>query len=285
MEGKYEVTIRTNPTGFAADHLLETVKVGDKFRATSPQGFFYYEDLRDPENVIALAGGSGITPFLSMARAIADGTEDFNLTILFGSRTEEQILFKEEFDRLAAENDKIKVVHILSDEEKEGYEHGFISADLIKKYMTDDCCIFACGPDAFYKFLDKELPKLGLPKKNLRFEARPITKKVEEDQDFPDIARGKTFKLTVKQGPNQWETTAASNEPILVAIERAGIAAPSRCRSGECGWCRSKVLSGYYFVPENADFRRWADKKHRYIHPCCSFPCSDIVIDVPFEYV
>ena len=50
--------------------------------------------------IVGLAGGSGITPFLSMARAIADGTEDFNLTILFGSRTEEQILFKGELAEL-----------------------------------------------------------------------------------------------------------------------------------------------------------------------------------------
>ncbi|MBR0374376.1 MAG: 2Fe-2S iron-sulfur cluster binding domain-containing protein [Mogibacterium sp.] len=284
LAGKYEITIRTNPTGFAADYLLANVKVGDKFRSSSPQGFFYYEDLRDPYNIIGLAGGSGITPFLSMARAIAEGTEDFNLTIIFGSRTEEQILFKDEFDELA-KCDKIKVIHVLSDEEKEGYEHGFISADLVKKYMDGDCSIFACGPEAFYKFLEKELPKLGLERKNVRYEAKPITKKVEEDQDFPDASKGQTYKVTVKQGPNEYVIDAVCNEPLLVAMERAGIKAPSRCRSGECGWCRSKVTGGFFFVPEVSDFRRWADKKHRYIHPCCTFPCSDMVIEVPFEYL
>ena len=284
LDGRYEITIRTNPTGFAADHLLENVRVGDRFRSSSPQGFFYYEDLRDPYNIIALAGGSGITPFLSMARAIADGTEDFNLTIIFGSRSVEQILFRDEFDRLA-ENDKIKVVHVLSDEERPGYEHGFITADLIRKYMDGDCSIFACGPEAFYRFLEKELPKLGLERKSVRYEAKPVTKDPEKDQDFPDTSRGKTFRITVRQGPDEYLIDAVCSEPILVAMERAGIKAPSRCRSGECGWCRSKVIQGFFFVPEVSDFRRWADKKHRYIHPCCTFPCSDMVIEVPFEYL
>ena len=78
--------------------MIDNLKVGDKVIVSDPQGQFYYEDLRDSKHVIALAGGSGITPFLSMAAAIAEGSEDFNLTILFGSRTQEQILFKEELE-------------------------------------------------------------------------------------------------------------------------------------------------------------------------------------------
>ena len=70
--------------------------------ASDPQGFFYYEDLRDAKHVVGLAGGSGITPFLSMAYALRDGAEDFELTLLYGSRDEESILFKKELDEVAA---------------------------------------------------------------------------------------------------------------------------------------------------------------------------------------
>ena len=284
LAGKYELTVRTNPGGFAADYLLSDVKEGDTFTASSPQGNFYYEELRDPGHIVALAGGSGITPFLSMAKAIADGTEDFKLTILFGSRTEEQILFKEELDKLA-ENEKIEVVHVLSDEEKEGYEHGFITADLIRKYAGDDYSIFICGPEAMYRFLEGELGKLGLERKNIRREALGVTKKVAENPDFPEAAKGKTFTLKIRQGAAECEIPALAEEPILVAIERAGITAPSRCRSGECGWCRSKVLSGEYFAPAENESRRWADKELGYIHPCATFPVSDMEIEVPGEYV
>ena len=67
-------------------------------------------------------------------------------------------------------------------------------------------------------------------------------------------------------------------------LERAGIKAPSKCRSGECGWCRSRVTSGEVFIPEETDSRRWADKQCGEIHPCTSFALSDITIIVPGEY-
>ena len=123
LEGKVAVTVKANPGGFAADWMLESFKVGDEVKGSEGLGAFYYQKDRDAGHVVALAGGSGITPFLSMAQAIADGTEDFDLTILFGSRTKEQILFREELDELAEKCDKIHVVHVLSDEEAEGFEH------------------------------------------------------------------------------------------------------------------------------------------------------------------
>ena len=68
-------------------------------------------------------------------------------------------------------------------------------------------------------------------------------------------------------------------EPVLVAVERAGIEAPSRCRGGECGWCRTRLIQGKYFVPEHMEYRRAADKKHNYIHLCSTFPLGDMEIE------
>ena len=61
----------------------------------------------------------------------------------------------------------------------------------------------------------------------------------------------------------------------------AGIAAPSDCRSGRCGWCRSQLLQGEVYVPQSVDGRRMADKLYGYVHPCCTFPLSDVGINVP----
>jgi ferredoxin-NADP reductase len=285
LEGKYAVTVKTNPGGFAADWMLENFKVGDEITASGGLGSFYYEPLRDAKNVVALAGGSGITPFLSMAYAIRDGLEDFNLTILFGSRTEDAILFRKELDAICAATDKVKVVHVLSDEEKEGFEHGFVSADIISKYAPEgEYSVFICGPEAMYRFLEGEIKKLGLDKKHVRRELQGVTKKVWDLPGYPQEAKDKVFKLTVKQGPNEYVCDAAANESVLVAIERAGIKAPSRCRSGECGWCRSRLVSGEVFIPAETDGRRWADKQMGEIHPCASFPVSDLELIVPGEY-
>lgn len=287
-DGKYAITVRRTPNGFASDWILDNWKVGDEVTVSDGLGNFYYEELRDSENVIALAGGSGITPFLSMAYAIRDGIESFNLTILFGSRDENSILFKEELDAISAECDKVKVVHVLSEQKKKGYEHGFINADIIRKYAPEngDYSVFLCGPEAMYKFAEGEIEKLGLERKYVRRELLGVTKKVWEKADYPDGNKGKTFTVTVRQGENETVISASADEPVLVALERSGISAPSRCRSGECGWCRSKLISGEVYVPEeNDDGRRWSDKENGYIHPCASFALSDLVLEVPGSYI
>lgn len=130
--GRYTVTIQSNPEGFAADWMLENLKAGDSIEISHPQGEFFHNPEKDGINIIAVSGGSGITPFLSMACAIRDKAEDFNLTILYGNRTSDSILFKKELDSICAATPKVKVVHVLSDEKAAGCETGFITAELIK---------------------------------------------------------------------------------------------------------------------------------------------------------
>lgn len=286
LKGRAAITVRSNPGGFAADKLLAALKPGDEVIASDPQGFFYYEDLRDAKHVVGLAGGSGITPFLSMAYALRDGAEDFELTLLYGSRDEESILFKKELDEVAAACPKFRVVHVLSDEEKAGYEHDFITAELIKKYAPADAeySVFLCGPEGMYRFLKPEIEKLALPERLFRRKMIDVTKTPWELDGYPQQCRDKIFNLTVRQGDREYKLSASANETVLTAIERAGIKAPSRCRSGECGWCRSRMLEGSVFIPQENELRRWADKEYGYIHPCSSFPTSDIVLEVPGEF-
>ena len=68
---------------------------------------------------------------------------------------------------------------------------------------------------------------------------------------------------------------------VVKSLEAAGIAAPAHCRSGECGWCHSRLVSGDVYIPEDVDGRRAADKKFGWIHPCCSYPVSDVTLAVP----
>ena len=279
--GEYNITVKRDDAGFVSPYIQDNWQVGRKVTISGPQGHLYYDRIRDAKKVVALAGGSGITPFMGMAYAIRDGLEDFDLTILFGSRTEDGIVYKKELDEVCAACSKVHVVHVLSDEEKEGYEHGFITAELIKKYGGEEYSVFMCGPQAMYNFLDGEIEKLGLRRKFVRRELFGMIKDPWNQPGYPEEIRGKTFALKVVQCGKEYSITASADEPLLTAIERAGIAAPSRCRSGECAWCRSRLLSGNVFVPEKTDGRRRADIDFGYIHPCSSFAMSDIVIEVP----
>ena len=281
LKGRAAITVRSNPGGFAADKLLAALKPGDEVIASDPQGFFYYEDLRDAKHVVGLAGGSGITPFLSMAYALRDGAEDFELTLLYGSRDEESILFRKELDEVAAACPKFRVVHVLSDEEKAGYEHGFITAELIKKYApAGDYSVFMCGPKAMYAFEEGEMKKLGLPKRRYRMEMSGDYLHAADSAGFPAEKKSAEFTLTVDIRGEKQTVPCKAEESLLWAMERAGIKAPSHCRSGECGWCHSRLVSGDVYIPEDADGRRMADKKFGWIHPCCSFPLSDVELCV-----
>ena len=153
LEGHYSLTIKRVPHGIASNYMLDHFKVGDQVSVSGPLGEFVYLPIRDGKTVIGVAGGSGITPFYAFAKAIVEGDENFNLVLLYGSRKEKDILFKDEFNDLEKASSKIKVVHVLSDEENEKYEHGFITADLIKKYaLKEDYSIFLCGPSGMYHF-------------------------------------------------------------------------------------------------------------------------------------
>ena len=278
----YTLTIKLTDPAYASAHILSTWKEGDQVDISGPLGDFYYQDLRDAKQVVAIAGGSGITPFYSMAAAIADGIEDFDLTILYGSRTADGILLKDEIEAVAARSKgRVKVIHVLSHEEKEGFEHGFITAELIRKYAPQgDYSVFMCGPKAMYTFEEGEMKKLGLPKRRYRMEMSGDYLGAAQNADFPGSKKGREYRLTVDIRGEKQTIPCKAEESLLWAMEQAGINAPSHCRSGECGWCHSRLVSGDVYIPEDADGRRMADKKFGWIHPCCSFPLSDIELAI-----
>ena len=281
LAGEYMITVRRAAGGFVSDYILDNWQEGTKVTASAPLGEFTYEPLRDAKHIVGLAGGSGITPFRSLARAIADGDEDAELTLLYGSRTRADAVFAAEFEILAKSCPRFHYVNVLSDEEAPGYEHGFLSAELIKKYAPEgEYSVFLCGPKAMYDFLDKELPKLGLRRKFIRHELFGEVKDPSKEAGYPG-ADAERYQLTVRICGEEKVISCGAKETLLVAMEKGGIAAPSHCRSGVCGWCRSKLVSGNVFVPASVDGRREADLIYGFVHPCCTFPLSDIVLDVP----
>lgn len=262
LEKRVAFTIKK--CGFFSGYMFDNAKVGDTFTVGDPTGDFCYEPVKDASHIVAIAGGSGITPFYSMAQAITDGTIDVKLTIFYGAKTEEDLIFKTELDAL--KSDKIKVVYVLSNEKKAGYESGFIGAEIIEKYVSGDFTVMMCGPQAMYAFLDKELTKFNLPLRRIKKEANTV--------GMRDVKEAH-YKIAVKIGFNTYTVDADSRETVLTALERAGLNVPAKCRAGGCGFCHAKLISGKFTIP-GADKRRLADAKFGYFHPCCSYPDSDM---------
>ena len=279
LKGRYGLTIKRVKDGLASNYILDNWTVGTEVTVSEPLGVFTYEPLRDAKTVVGIAGGSGITPFRSLAKAIADGDEDAEIILLYGSRTLADAVFQEEFKAL--EGPKFKLVNVLSNEERDGCEKGFITEELIRKYAPEGAySIFLCGPQAMYDFVDKEIAKLGLRKKFIRHELFGEYFGPAKEADYPkDVAP--EFKITVRIAGTEQTITAPADTTILRSLEANGIAAPAHCRSGECGWCHSKLVSGEVYCPKSVDGRREADYLYGYIHPCCTFPLSDLTIEVP----
>ena len=278
-----EITVRKSKgDGFICDYVNDELKVGDILTENMGLGQFYYEPLRDAKHVVALAGGVGITPFASMAKEVANGTLDIDLTILYGSASSDDIVLKEELDALEGACGNLHIVHVLSGDEP-GWtgEKGFLTAELIKKYSAEDTTYFICGPQVMYTFLRKEVAKLDVPARRVRFEVFGQAKDIAMYEGFPPELRHETFTITVVRGISEVETPAKATESIVGALERAGIRIETGCRSGECGFCRTKVLSGDYFVCPEGDGRRAADKEFNYVHACAAYPLSDMKVKIP----
>lgn len=267
LAGKLEIMVQRK--GIFSAFLIDEAPEGTELWLGEPSGDFHHDSIRDKGHVLAIAGGSGVTPFMSMMKAIREGSEDFRMTLVYGARTRAHIPFDAEDFRC----ESVEVIPVLSEEEAEGYRHGFITADLLKEYIDDDTSIFMCGPDAMYGFVRRELESLSFDPSWIRQERNSVG-----DRKVDDI---KVFRLTVHIRDAVYELDAPNNETLITALERAGIPAVVRCRNGSCGFCHSRVLNGEYFIDSKDDFRRSADKKFNYIHPCSAYPESDMEIDIP----
>ena len=265
----FEITVRRNVPYLVPDYLFENVKVGDELQGALPFGFFYWEPLRDSKEIVALAGGSGITPFHSMAKEIMNGKmKGCKLTILYGSVKANDIVLKDELDAIEKACPDVKVIHVLSDEPDWQGEKGFITREIIEKYSTPDCTYMFCGPLPMFRFVKKALDEMGITPRRFRHDVVNNPADVSTLPGYPKGTETKTID-------------AAASEPVAVALERAGIAIDTHCRNGECGFCRSHLLEGEIFVSPIGDGRRRMDKEMGWFHACSSWPLTDLKIKIP----
>lgn len=261
----YDLTIRRVPGGRISNLLVDTLKPGDTLVTSGPMGTFHHNPLFHGDRVVFLAGGSGVVPAMSMIRAIAGGDPVIDLHLVYGSRSADDVLFKEE---LAAVPPNVKVDHVIGD---------LLTADRIAALTgpLDGRMVYVCGPQAMYPFALDELTALGHPRRRIRFEANGAPNDPAGQPHWPAAdpggrvtvtARGRTF-------------TTPRGRPLLDALEDNGIPVESACRSGECGLCRLRVRQGTVHHAEEARLRM-SDAGFGYVHSCVAYPITDLDLDV-----
>ncbi len=274
----YEITVARIKDGFVSNYLLDNLNIGDKLTVNGPAGNFHYNPVFHKKKMLFLAGGSGITPFISMIKDITQSGDDKDILLIYGVRNRNNVLFQEELQFLEKSHDNFRYVIVCSDDQDFLGEQGFIDKELISRVAPDylERTAYICGPGIMNEFCQKELLKLGLKRKDVRTEMFSVNKNITLEQGYPKNLKGdEIFKVKVRDRI----IDAKANEPLLIALERAGLKVKVCCRSGECSYCRVKLISGNVYVGKGTLLRE-ADIKFNYIHSCKSYPISDLEIEI-----
>jgi len=152
-----EFTIKTYPSHKGVtQQLLSSVK-GDELIIHDVYGDISYKG-----EGIFIAGGAGVTPFIAIFKQLEKNNQVGNNKLLFANKTKADIILEEKFQHLLGDN----FYNILSDEERAGYEHGYITAELIDKLISNQTKYFyICGPEPMMKAVEKQLLSLGISEK------------------------------------------------------------------------------------------------------------------------
>lgn len=286
--GYLDLTVRDKPGGFVAPYLLNQVQEGEELESTGPGGNFYHEPLIDGQDLVFLAGGSGITPFMSIIRdalSSAQTTPPPLIHLLYGSRVPDDVIFGDELAALARQHPHLRYSLVIS-EPQPGYEGlaGFLDADLIRSQIGDvqGKTFYICGPNVMYDYCLGALTELGAPAHKIKRELYGPPDDVVKEPGWPqDLSADTLFDIEVElsASADRRAIRAAAGEPLLNSLERYGIVVPALCRAGECSACRCRVLSGRVFQPAHTGLRE-SDRQHGYIHACVSYPLEDLSIQI-----
>jgi ferredoxin-NADP reductase len=282
-----ELTVRDKPGGFVAPYLLNEVRVGDELETTGPAGTFYHEPLIDGDELVFLAGGSGITPFRSIIRDAVQHDRPLKMHLLYGSRLPDDIIYDQELAELAARPEPVagrgpslKYAAVIS-EPPPGYGglSGFLTADLIRQQIGDPAgkTFYICGPNVMYDFCAAALAELGVPPHKIRRELYGPPDDVTQEPGWPQHLTADTIFAVEVEGRETIQ--APAGEPLLNSLERYGLVVPAVCRAGECSACRVRLLTGQVYMPAHTGLRE-SDRQHGYIHTCVSYPLEDLRIRI-----
>lgn len=251
-------------------YLFNDIKVGERILVSNSFGNFYFDNIRDQKNVIAIVSGDGILPIYAMMMAILDNTEDFNLTLFYTEKTMEDILLYDELVEINDNSDNINVNFVLSNEDREGFIKGYVTKEMISEVIGDKIySFFLSGNEGLLKYLNKELEVFKLPRKLVRY---------EEYLPVCNIKKIKEYKMVLVINNEKYEVKCYNNRTIMQVIYDSGIFIPNKCNVGSCGFCKSELVYGEVKIVN--DKRSDFDKKYNYIHPCTTYPLSDIKIIV-----
>ncbi|MDE1950107.1 MAG: phenylacetate-CoA oxygenase/reductase subunit PaaK [Burkholderiales bacterium] len=276
------VGIRRVPGGAFSNWVHAGLEAGDLIDVMEPQGRFGAALAKAPRHVLAIAGGSGITPILAILKsALAAGSR---CTLVYGNRNAASTMFKEEIEDLKNRHLTALAVHpVFSRETVESpLNSGRIDAGRIATFLrlagpVDE--VFVCGPHAMNDEVEAALVAAGVPQATIhveRFGVPPSAGEAISHEARPGDAA--TARITlVRDGLTREVDFMPSDETVLGAAVRAGLDLPFSCKSGVCATCRAKLIEGRVRMDRNFALEP-ADLEAGFVLTCQSHPTTERVV-------
>lgn len=288
------ITIKRVPGGYASNLLLDTLKEGDVLETLEPMGHFFPKQADDQtRQAVFIGAGSGITPLFSILKSILMVEPESEVFLIYGSRKEDTIIFK---DKIAALQEKygerLTVVHTLSQPEEswQGETGRLNKSHLLKiieklpKLDKKEAEYFICGPEDMMEESHRALSILAVPDSKIRKEsfvtatsAKPgeVAVEPEAEDDSP-----KTHEITLFYEGAEYKVPVRPHETVLEAALNMDIDLPYSCQAGMCTACMGRCTSGKVIMDE-MDALSEAEVNEGFILTCVTHPTTDdVVIEV-----
>lgn len=293
-DGELRVAVKKVKGGKVSNWLNEHLKVGDQLDVLPPMGNFYTDlNANNSKNYILFAGGSGITPIISITKSVLEEELKSKVVLLYGSFTETEIIFKDKLDEIEeVYADRLKCHYILDVPKNETDElhKGIMTIDktktLIDKFVdiTADNEYFICGPPGMKENVLEALANLSVEKSRIHIEVFtsnpdlvPDASPESDTSVEEDVQPISSCDITFILDGDEYTTTMKGNGNILQVALDEGIDAPFSCRGGMCSTCRAKVTSGKANMKNNSALTD-SEVEEGYILTCQGYPITESII-------
>lgn len=256
---------------------------GAVVEAMPPMGNFYAAP--GAGHVLAFAGGSGITPVLSILRAGLLTDPDTRFTLVYANRNANSVMFRDEISDLKDQHlGRLTVIHILEDEAQEidlfrGRIDGAKCAALFEQWidLPSVSTAFICGPEPMMLAISEALTRHGLPKDRIRFELFASGQPGRAAQPAPSALRDEGTEARVVLNGEAREFTLPPGTTLLQGALDNALDAPFACRAGVCSTCKAKVLEGEVEMVANHALEDY-EVDQGFVLTCQCHPLSDRVV-------
>ncbi|AQZ96512.1 2Fe-2S iron-sulfur cluster-binding protein [Halopseudomonas phragmitis] len=234
------VTVKRVDDGRGSNWLCDQVRPGDLLQTLPPAGAFVPKSLEG--DFLLLAGGSGITPVLSILRSVLSQAQG-RVRLVYANRDEQSVIFRDLLQQLVADYpQRLQVVHWLAS--VQGHPSSHQLAHLAAGYEAAQA--FICGPEPFMDAGVAALKQAGLASSAIHVE-RFVSLPGESEQPVATVvehAGATATRLTVELDGETREIECAPGEILLAAMQREGLEPPHSCLVGSCASCMCTLVAG-----------------------------------------